>query len=350
MDLKGSQEIPQTHLPGGPGHAILRNGESISAQIQAVRDGHEDLTLAKRTITPTRPRGFWVALAATLSMSAIVFLLLQCSVGLLTRHASGNSRRLAQAPLQSCRPDGKEDPVTAQAILDKAREWIVTSLGSSTRFKVGNLVATVEKLGGHPQAPPALLEMVGGWKTEISGRLPFLIIGSTVEVEARVGDDQPALRLTIRFAGRNEEDIDTDRVHEWVEDTLRDSSANRAELPMGGWLFKLRFKGHVRERIITRSASRGASAKNGHVEDPTQVAYYFAATCPLGLRQAPRRTEHFKIKAILKDGGRPKKGTLRIKMRKVTKGTPPECLQRREDTVNQKRRHLGEGITGQVSQ
>ncbi|CDI82463.1 hypothetical protein EPH_0010740 [Eimeria praecox] len=113
-DLNGSQSDMSTlkiSLPKeSEGGGYLGDGHlTLPSNVDKVGHEQEQNSIipgkgtkqADKISVAKRKRVLWAALAATLSIAAVAFLVRQCSTGLQASHANVTSRRLAEAPESS---------------------------------------------------------------------------------------------------------------------------------------------------------------------------------------------------------------------------------------------------------
>ncbi|CDJ26953.1 uncharacterized protein EMH_0027820 [Eimeria mitis] len=268
MDLKGdpgekgaqsSALAPQAHPPNLFRHAGHGDGDLMSTTLAAYEGpGMEnnsnvfggDVKLSKGIFTSARARALWVGIAATLAISAIVFLLRQCSAGLRT--PQGNvTRRLAKAPPKSYRPEcwPAEDTETAEEIMTRTKQWLLSDQLKDTTFKTSKFVVYLVVDQQCTEPDPALAAAIGGLKDEVAARLPLVEAGSPIELEQTITHSQTLKRLSvwiqIRLAEEREIHIDTSAVHEWATNFLVNTTEKKAVLLMGTRLFKLKYSGKV---------------------------------------------------------------------------------------------------------
>ncbi|CDJ36723.1 uncharacterized protein EMH_0023270 [Eimeria mitis] len=228
LTVTSSTLIPKMNVNETPDQVgYLGNSPlSASSDTDAGQYGKEKPALGKPTGKPLRV--LWAALATTLSLAAVAFLVRQCFTGM----QNATVRRLAEEPespeaeSESCFPM-VQTPV--ERVIRRVEGWLILSPDEYLAFKVDYFVATanVEVQGEGPRTPERLRE------------LQVMRIVSIPEAALSA-----SITLTIRAAQGRELEIDPPFVHKWAANFLKHSREKRAKILMGSVMFKIKYKEH----------------------------------------------------------------------------------------------------------
>ncbi|CDI87720.1 hypothetical protein, conserved [Eimeria praecox] len=189
--------------------AYLGDGDlRVSSPLEAKQDGEGKQLLGKSSARSMR--AVWVALAATLSLVAVAFLVRRCFTGLQVKQPNGNFRSLAEASEAS----GQLDLCNREPYqLEDFRTALAETLETTQDY--------------------------------LSKEVPLLLQGHSVKMKRIASPPESLLTssilFTIRLAEGGEKHVEPMVVKEWVTDFLKRPTEKQAKLLMGVRVFKVKY-------------------------------------------------------------------------------------------------------------